>query len=189
MAQSPHVLPNHNTHLSLSFDSIADRVRGAITLHRRIITGIAADRRATFEAGIVVALVGLATAIGDRDALSTGIVNALLGWVMVTGAVWYLSGHMLGTPTFRAEFQPLLRTIGYALAPVALGVVGFVWVLGPMVSGVGTMWAFLATIAAVRYTTHFSWGRSFALTLAAGIVVAIVGWMLAMTVGLDPHIW
>lgn len=189
MAQTPHVLPNHNVPFSLSIDSIADRVRGAITLHRRIVAGIAADRRATVEAGIVVALVGLATAIGDRDALSTGIVNALLGWVMLTGTVWYLSGHMLGTPTFRAEFQPLLRTIGYALAPVALGIVGFVWVLGPMVSGVGTLWAFLATIAAVRYTTRFGWVRSFALTLAGGIVVAIVGWVLAMTIGLDPQIW
>ncbi len=187
MAQSPHVLPN--TQFTLSIDSISDRVRGAITLHRRIVTGIAADRRATVEAGIVVALVGLATAIGDRDALTAGIVNALLGWVMLTGTVWYLSGHMLGTPTFRAEFQPLLRTIGYALAPVALGIVGFIWVLGPMVSGVGTMWAFLATIAAVRYTTRFGWGRSFALTLAGGIIVAIVGWMLSMTIGLDPHIW
>ena len=187
MAQTPHALPN--TRISLSFDSIADRVRGAITLHRRIVTGIAADRRATIEAGIIVALVGLATAIGDRDALSAGIVNALVGWVMLTGTIWYLSGHMLGTPTFRAEFQPLLRTVGYALAPVALGIIGFVWVLGPMVSGVGTMWAFLATIAAVRYTTRFGWGRSFALTLAGGIVVAIVGWLLAITTGLDPHVW
>ena len=187
MAQSPHILPN--APIALSIDSISDRVRGAITLHRRIVTGIATDRRATIEAGIVVALVGLATAIGDRDALSTGIVNALLGWVMLTGTVWYLSGHMLGTPTFRAEFQPLLRTIGYALAPVALGIFDFVWVLGPMVSGVGTLWAFLATIAAVRYTTRFGWVRSFALTLAGGIVVAIVGWMLAMTIGLDPQIW
>ncbi len=189
MAQSPHILHNTSGPLALSIDSIADRIRGAITFHRRIITGIASDRRATVEAGIVVALVGLATAIGDRDALATGIVNALLGWVMLAGTVWYLSGHMLGTPTFRAEFQPLLRTIGYALAPVALGIIGFVWVLGPMVSGVGTMWAFIATIAAVRYTTRFGWGRSFALTLAAGIVVAIAGWVLALMTGLDPHVW
>lgn len=187
MAQSPQVLPNPS--FSLSIDSIADRVRGAITFHRRIIAGIAADRRATVEAGIVVALVGLATAIGDRDGISTGIVNALLGWAMLTGTIWYLAGHMLGTPTFRADFQPLLRTTGYALAPVALGIIGFVWVLGPMVSAVGTMWAFLATIAAVRYTTRFGWVRSFALTLAGGIVVAIAGWLLSLMTGLDPHVW
>jgi hypothetical protein len=187
MAQSPHALPN--PHFSLSIDSIADRVRGAITFHRAIIAGIAADRRATLEAGIVVAVVGLATAIGGRDALSTGIVNALLGWVMLTGTIWYLAGTLLGTPTSRGDFAPLLRTIGYALAPVSLGVIGFVWVLGPMVAAVGTMWGFLATIAAVRYTTRFGWGRSFALTLAAGIVVAIAGWLLSLVTGLDPHVW
>lgn len=187
MAQSHHALPNPR--ISLSIDSIADRVRGAITFHRRIITGIAADRRATLEAAIVVAIVGAATAIGDRADLSTGIVNALLGWAMLSATIWYLAGHMLGTPTSREDVLPLLRTIGYALAPVSLGVIGFVWVLGPMVSAVGTMWAFLATIAAVRYTTRFGWGRSFALTLAAGIVVAIAGWLLAALTGLDPHVW
>jgi hypothetical protein len=187
MAQTPQVLPNPS--FSLSIDSIADRVRGAITFHRWIIAGIAADRRATVEAGVVVALVGLATAIGDRDHLANGIVNALIGWAMLTGAIWYLATHMLGTPAFHADFQPLLRTIGYALAPVALGIIGFVWVLGPMVSAVGTMWAFLATIAAVRYTTRFGWGRSFALTLAAGIAVAIVGFLLSLVTGLDPHVW
>jgi hypothetical protein len=187
MAQSPHALPNPR--FSLTIDSIADRVRGAITLHRRIITGIAADRRATLEAAIVVAVAGLATAIGDRADLSTGILNALAGWAMVSTVVWYLASHMIGTPTSREDLLPLMRTIGYALAPVTLGIIGFVWVLGPMVSAVGTMWAFLATIAAVRYTTRFGWGRAFALTLAAGIVVAIAGWMLSLVTGLDPHVW
>jgi hypothetical protein len=176
-------------HHALDVDTIIERVRGTAFLSRRTIASIAADRNATLEAGIVVSIVGVATALGYRTDVVPAVVAALLGWLMLTGTVWYAADHFMGTPTYREPFQPLARTIGYALAPAALGVVNFIWVLGPMVSGVGTLWSFIATVAAVRYSTGLGWVRGVLLAIAGGIVVNITGFILSIFTGIDPQIW
>src|SRR5690606_1079381 len=152
---------------------IIDRVKGTVTFSRRTIAGIAADRGATIEAAIVVAIVGLAGAIGHQHDVVRSIVAALLGWAGLAGTIWFIADRFMGTPTSREEFQPLLRTIGYALAPASLGVIHFIWGLGPMLGAIGTLWSFVATIFAVRYTTQFGWARSIILTIAGGIVINV----------------
>lgn len=187
MAHTHSTLPR--LHHSINADSIIDRVKGTATFSRRTITSIAADRNATIEAGIVVALVGLATAIGHQRDVMNAIVAALIGWGGLAGAIWFIADRFMGTPTSREAFQPLLRAIGYAMAPAALVVIHFVWGLGPLVAGVGTLWSFAATIFAVRYTTQFGWVRAGILTLAGGIIISIAGFILSVITGIDPTIW
>ncbi len=187
MAQSHAQMPR--LHHALDLDTMLARIRGTATLSRGTISTIAADRNATVEAGIVVAVVGTATALGYRTDVVPAIVAALLGWLMLTGTIWYIADRFMSPPTWRESFQPLARTIGYALAPAALGVIHFIWVLGPMVAGIGTLWSFVATVAAVRYSTGFGWSRAVILAIAGGIVVNIAGFFLAITTGIDPQIW
>lgn len=187
MAQSSHSL--HHLPMSIDTDSIIERVRGAVTFKRSTIAGIAADRKATLEAAIVVAIVGLATAIGGRDHLVDTTVDVMVGWAMLAGVIWYLADRVLGTPTSRESFLPLLRSTGFALAPAVLSVVGFIWGLGAMVSGFGTLWSFIATIVAVQITTRFGWPRAIALTLAGGIVVNVAAFIINFTTGINPQVW
>lgn len=187
MAQTQSTLPR--LHHSINADTIIDRIKGTAIFSRRIIASIAADRNATIEAGIVVALVGLAGAIGHQNDVMNAIASALLGWVGLTGAIWFVADRFMGTPTSRESFQPLLRTIGYALAPASLVVIHFIWGLGPLLAGIGTLWSFVATVFAVRYTTHFGWVRSFILTIAGGIFINVAGFILSIFTGLDPQIW
>ncbi|HYH13476.1 MAG TPA: YIP1 family protein [Thermomicrobiales bacterium] len=187
MAQSQSTLPRF--HQSINADTIIDRIKGTATFSRRTIASIAADRSATIEAGIVVALVGVAGAIGHQHDVMGAIVAALIGWVGLAGAIWFVADRFMGTPTSRESFQPLLRTIGYALAPASLVVIHFIWGLGPLVAGIGTLWSFAATVFAVRYTTQFGWVRSLILTIAGGIFINIAGFILSVFTGIDPQIW
>lgn len=174
-----------------SFDihNVIERIKGVLTFRRTTVTSIAADRGATLEAGIVVATVGLASAIGLREDAVTMLVATLVGWAGLTAAVWFFAEHVLSTPTSHESFQPLLRTIGYAQAPAALVIVHFIWGLGPMIGLIGFVWSFTATIYAILRTTHFGLPRSTALTIAGGIMVNVVGFIISIITGIDPQIW
>ncbi|HEV2128707.1 MAG TPA: hypothetical protein VGR22_08825, partial [Thermomicrobiales bacterium] len=168
---------------------IIDRTTGTVTFRRVTVISITADRPATLEAGIVVALVGLATAIGYRTDVTMAIAGALIGWGGLASAIWFIADRFMSTPTSREDFQPLVRTIGYATAPAMLNVIHFIWWLGPLAAGFGTLWAFAATAFAVRQTTRFGWLRVIALTVGGGIVVNVLGFMLAAIAGIAPQVW
>lgn len=187
MAQTHPTAPR--LHQAFDASSIIDRIKGTVTFNRATVRSIAADRNATLEAGIVVALVGLAAAIGQRTDVIEAIAAALIGWAGLTGAIWFIADRFMSTPTSREDFQPLLRSIGYALAPVSLVIINFIWGLGPLVAGVGTLWSFAATLFAVRHTTHFGWPRTIMLTIAGGLFVNVAGFVLSIITGIDPQIW
>lgn len=181
--------PTLHLPVQVNADAILDRVRGAVTFKRSTIAGIAADRRATLEAAIVVLVVGIATAIGYQHNVLEAVTDAFVGWGLLTAVIWYVADRFMATPTSREAFTPLLRAVGFALAPAALNIIHFIWGLGPMVAGFGTLWSFLATIVAVQVTTRFGWARAIALTIAGGIAVNVIGFLLGVTIGIDPQIW
>lgn len=187
MAQTHTTAPGFQP--TIDAQNIIERIKGTVTFKRSTTTSIAADRSASIEAGIVVAIIGLATAMGYQTDVVSAIAAALIGWAGLSGAIWFIADRFMGTPTSRESFLPLLRTVGYAQAPASLVIIHFIWGLGPMVAGIGTLWSVAATIFAVRYTTHFGWPRSILLTLAGGIVVNVVGFMIALVFGIDPQIW
>lgn len=176
-------------HRPLDLTTIINRVTGTVTFRRRTITSIATDRRATLEAGLIVTLVGVTTAIGYRTDVAVAIVAALTGWVGLTATIWYITNRFMSPASSRVDVEPLLRTIGFASAPVALGIVHFIWALGPFLGGIGTLWSFIATAFAVRHTTHLGWLRALALTIGGGIAVNVVGIIVSVLTGIHPQIW
>lgn len=188
MAQTQPTVPElHQS--SIDVNTIIERVKGVATFNRGTVTSIAADRRASLEAGLVVTAVGLATAIGFRWDVITALFAVIIGWVGLTAAIWFIADRFMSTPTYPESFQPLLRTIGYAQAPAALVLIEFIWGLGPLIAGVGTLWSFAATIFAVRHTTQFSYPRSIVLAIGAGLVVNVAGFIVSVITGIDPQIW
>lgn len=187
MAQTTHAFSDWPS--SLDVHTILDRIKGVLTFQRSTVTSIASDRSATLEAGLVVTAVGLASAIGLREDIFPMLAATLIGWAGLSGVIWFIAERFLGTPTSHESVQPLLRTIGYAQAPAALVIIHFIWGLGPLVGFVGFVWSFAATIFAILHTTRFGWLRSTALTLAGGIVVSIIGFMVSVFTGIDLQIW
>ncbi len=187
MAQTTHAFSDW--HSSFDVRLILDRIKGTLTFQRATAASIASDRNATLEAALVVVAVGLASTIGLREGVLSMLAATLIGWVGLSGVIWFIAERFLGTPTSYESVQPLLRTIGYAQAPAALVIIHFIWGLGPVVGFVGFAWSFAATIFAVHHTTRFGWLRSVALTVTGGIAVSILGFILSVITGIDPQIW
>jgi hypothetical protein len=187
MAQSTHSLQHLPT--SINADSIIERVRGIITFRRSTVASIAADRSATIESAVVVAGVGLATGIGTSASIMSALLGVFAGWLGLAAVIWFAADRLLGTPTSRESFLPLLRTVGYAQAPAALAIVAFIWGLGPMLSTVGFVWSFAVTVFAVRNTTQFGFGRSGLMAIAGFIVMNILGLVVTLISGVNPQVW
>ncbi|MDP8957964.1 MAG: YIP1 family protein [Actinomycetota bacterium] len=137
----------------------------------------------TQEAATVVVLANLLGAIGAWlgpgqqsliGAILTGVLGGVIGWLVWSGIVL-----LVGTKIFNgtADYGEMLRVLGYATAPIALGII-------PVIGGfVGAILAIIAGVIAVRQGLDFSTGRAIG-TVIIGfigyvIVVAIIGAIFA----------
>lgn len=170
-----------------SFDIIVERAKRVMQLDRVIYRTIARDPNATRQAAIVVGAVAVASAIGGADeglgGIIVGIIGALLSWLIYTGLAWFFGTNIFGTPTTATNWESLLRTLGYAQAPNVLAVLGFIPLLGWIATVVGSVWALVTAIVAIRETLGFSTGRAILTAIIAGIATALVTGILGIAFG------
>ena len=166
-----------------TMDVIIDRARRVIQLQQPVYRTIARDPNATQQAAIVVAVVAIASAIGGAGegfgGIFAGLIGAFLGWLIYAGLAWFFGTNIFGTPTTVTNWESLLRTLGYAQAPGILSIFGFIPILGWIAALVGSVWAVVTAIVAIRETLGFSTGRAIitaiVAAIASGIVAAIIG--------------
>lgn len=112
---------------------------------------------------IVHALVGLGNAFVYR-----GFVWPII-WSIVVGVVgWYLWSFItdvVGRTVFggQTNFGEMQRVLGYAQAPLAIGVI-------PFLGWIGGIWALIAAVVAIREGQDFTTGKA--------IGTVIVGWLV-----------
>lgn len=150
--------------------SLTDRMMGAARLDPATYEEVEADRSATGQAAVVVAIAAVAGAIGSIGDGGQGIIGALVssivGWLIWSGVT-----YLIGTMFFggKADWGELLRTLGFAQAPGLLNVLGIIPVLGGLVRFVVAIWMLVAGIIAIRQALDVSTGTA--------IVVAVIGWL------------
>jgi hypothetical protein len=162
---------------------IVDRCIGVLKLDVPTYEAIEHDRNATQEAAIVVGVVALAGAIGGVDEGFSGVVVGLLaafiGWIIFAGLTYFFGTQLFGTPTTNTTFEAVLRTLGYARVPGILSIVGFIPIFGWLVAFIGSIWAIVTAVIAIRQSLNISTGRAVVTAIiagiASGIVVGIVG--------------
>jgi hypothetical protein len=129
------------------------------------------DPSYTQQAALLVVIVGALSGLGAAfvndgfiGPLIGGVVGALIGWV-----VWSFVADLIGRSVFDGEsdFGQMLRVLGYAQAPLALGII-------PYVGFIGSIWALVASVVAIREGQDFTTGK------AIGTVV--VGWLIWLLV-------
>ena len=147
---------------------------GAATLNIDTYEEVEADETATVQAGTVVAIVAVASAIG---AIGTGggsilfaPISAILGWLLWAGVTNLIGGKLLGGT---ATWGELLRTLGFAQAPGVLYALGIIPILGGFVNFGVWLWMLVAAIIAIRQALDFSTGKA-VLTAVLGIIPMIV---------------
>lgn len=108
-----------------------------------------------------------ATALG-------GVASALIGWV-----VWAALTNVIGTRVVKGttDFGEMIRVLGFAQAPRALGVI-------PLLGPVAAVWTLVASVVAVREgldvstfkavaTVSLGWAVWFLLVLAFAVLAAV----------------
>jgi hypothetical protein len=105
------------------------RLRGVLTLRPYTYEDIEADETAFPQALLVVILSSLATGVaylpsGEVAVMVTGVVVALIGWLIWSWLTYFIGTHWLAGPDTEADWGQLLRTTGFATAPGMLRVFG-----------------------------------------------------------------
>ena len=150
--------------------SWTERMVGAAKLDANIYEDVEADVSANGQAAGTVALVAVAQAIGAIGegtlGLVTGVVGALVGWLIWAGVTYLIGAKLLGGT---ATWGELLRTLGFAQAPGVLSVLGLIPVVGGVVRVAVTVWILLAGVIAIRQALDVS--------TAKAILTAVLGWL------------
>jgi hypothetical protein len=147
-----------------------ERMKGAALLDVDTYEEVEADRTATGQAAGVVALVAVAQAIGGAGeggfGILSGIISALLGWLLWAGIAYLIGDKLLGGT---ATWGELLRTIGFAQTPGVLHVLGIIPVLGGIIRFGVVIWVLITGIIAIRQALDVSTGKA--------ILTAVLGWL------------
>lgn len=168
-----------------SSDLVA-RMQRAARLDSTLYSEVEHDPAATDQALKVVLLAAVATGLGTflslllRGDVAAGFAG-LLGEVVslvVNWFVWSYVTYFIGTRLFdgRATPQELLRTLGFAMTPHVLSILGFVPLLGGLVRVVVLWWVVIAGVVAVREALDISTGASIA-TVIIGVLCMAVIWI------------
>ncbi len=170
--------------------SFVERMIGAAMLNVDTYEEVEADTNATGQAMAVVALSSVAAGIGmirhsGITGLLFGTIAALIGWAIWAGLTFLIGTKLLPEPQTKSDFGELLRTIGFAQSPGFARILGFIPILGGLISLVATLWMLVATVIAVRQALDYqSTGRAVAVCLIGFAVYIVVGIMLATVFGI-----
>lgn len=131
------------------------------------------DTRLTGQAGVIVVIasglagVGSAIALEDVSVLAAvlgGIIVGVFGWLL-----WSLTSWLIGTRIFGGEttYPAMLRVIGFAFTPLAIGVI-------PWLGFPGAAWMLVAAVVAFREGLNISTPKA--------IGTMVIGWGLWLSI-------
>ena len=171
--------------------TFAERMIGAAKLDVQTYEEVEADQTATGQAMGVVLLSAVAAGIGGIGmgggllGLVGSAVAALIGWFIWAGLTYLIGTRILPEPQTEADMGQLLRTIGFAATPGILRVLGFLPVLGWLISFVAAVWMLAAMVVATRQALDYtSTGRAVAVCAIGFLAYLVAAVGLAMVMGL-----
>lgn len=158
-------------------EAITARLPRVLKLEDPVFSEIADDEGSTIQAVVITALaavIGNLTADGNfLGNILAGLIVAPIGLFIWTG-ILYLVGKMFGG---QGTYSQLLRPIGYAGAPFALGIV-------PVIGGIaGLVYSAIIQVRAVMAVNKVSQGSAIA-TVAIPMVVLIVGLVILAVISI-----
>lgn len=167
----------------MDLQAIWQRVQRAVKREEGVYAEIGADSAATVQAIVVV---GIASLISGLSAIFTSARFSFFGWIIgaalaatvglaVGAGILWLVSRLFGAS---GSFESLFRSLGFAAAPSALGIIPFI---GGLVGGI---WSLILAIRAVKETQSVSDGAAVAIVLIPAAVVFVIGLVVALIAGL-----
>ncbi len=145
-------------------------VISALLLDEDFYAEVAEDKSLLRQAAFVVVAAnlfgGIGTAIATEENLmagaALGLATGVVGWLVWSGVAYAIGVRVLGGDS---DYKEMLRVIGFAYAPLAIGII-------PWLGFVGAGWALFAAVIAIRESMDFSTERAL-----ATIVVGWAAWL------------
>lgn len=178
----------------MNTENLLPRMLRAARLDVAFYNEVEADTSLNGQALLVVIIVAIASGLGSLlggliggsglvaaiTALIVGILLTVLGYY-----IWAYLTLLIGTRLFggTADLGEMLRVIGYANAPNALGFFSFIPILGGLIALVGSLWALVAGVIAVREALDLDTGKALLTVLIGWLVVFIVSLLIGGLVG------
>ena len=170
--------------------TFTERMIGAAKLDVATYEEVEADTTATGQAMLVVVLSSVAAGIGALGSIGiVGLLIVTIGhlvvWFIWAGLIFIIGTKILPEPQTEADMGQLLRTIGFASSPGILRLLGFIPVLGTMLSFAVAIWMLVATVVATRQALDYkSTGRAVAVCAIGFVVYLVVSVVIGSILGL-----
>lgn len=164
----------------MDLSGMLNRVMRAVRLDAAFYNEAEADASLDTEALLVVIIVSVFSGLGSLlgglflgnptgglIGLVVGVVWGVVGYFVMAYVIWFVGTRIMGGT---AEPGELRRTLGYALAPQALGVFSFIPCAGGLVALAGLIWSLACIVVAVRESLDTTTGNA--------IITAVIGWLI-----------
>jgi hypothetical protein len=167
------------------------RLTGAALLDASVYEDVEADRRATFQASLVVLLASLAPVVGlssyfgfQIDALVRVAAMSVGTWILWAVLIYQIGAGLLPDPQTRSSLGELLRTTGFAAAPGLLQVFAMLPGMVMPVFVVTWIWMIAAMVVGVRHALDYrSTWRALLVCVSAAGLAATFGLIIGMLFG------
>ena len=162
-----------------SSGGLIGRMIRAMKLQPALYEEVEADKSANTQAAIVVIIVGIAAAIGaglgapSAEGLLAavwGLVVALLGWQLWALVVYIIGAKLMKGTATQSSWGEVARTIGFANSPGVFRILGFIPVIGWIISIVVWIWILVAGVIGIRAALDFSTTRA--------VITVVIGWLV-----------
>jgi hypothetical protein len=158
-----------------------DRIVRAIRLDWTVFREIATDPNAMKEAAIIVVVVTFLSAIGSGISASNFFVGFLVSWaaeIIIGWIGWSILTYFVGTVLFKGktDIGEMMRVLGYAKAPVLLGLFSFIPCVGWLIALAGWVLSLIAGVLAVREAMEFDTGNA--------IITVLISWVIALVINM-----
>ena len=168
---------------SATLRSFTDRLVAALRLERAVYEELEADRGATLQAALVVALGAIAAGLGSG--LRVGMVGfgvatliGLASWSLYAWIVYLFGTTIFKGPETKADWGEVARTVGFANAPRLLLVLRVFADVASLVTLGVALWTLAATVVAVRAALDVTTGRAAVIAVVASVAQVVITLLL-----------
>ncbi len=157
-------------------ETLTARLTRALKMDGTVYTEIGSDTAGTKQALLITGTAFAISSLRDPGGLVGNIIGGILGGIIGlliwTGVVLLMGKAFSG----QATYSELLRGIGYTSAPIALGIV-------PLLGILGLVYSIVMQIRVVRELHKISDGAAVAVVLIPFAVFAVIAVIIAIAVG------
>jgi len=151
------------------------RLIRAARLEPALFEEVEADRSATVQSLLVVALASVAGSIWlPVGMILPGLVTSIIAWFIWALLTYVVGATLLSEPTTEANLGQLLRVIGFASAPGILRFAG-IGILAYPIAILTGVWMLVAMVVGIRQALDYR-------STARAVLVAAVGWVIYLAI-------